>query len=235
MKNLFSLCAIVALTFCTFSLSAQSFQQRVNGFSKKKTSYITKTNGKVLEGEIDKIKYKKGLPKAVHFESNGKVVELGADDIKSMKAAPSGWGKMAASIESTTNVKKLANKDYEQVDRDFSYYEQAQIPTRKGHTVLLQLVNPGFDSKLKVYDDPYASESAGLGVGALTVAGGNLKSYWVKKNGEKEAVKIEKGKYKKQFKSLFGDCPKLMKMLKNKEVKWSEFANHVFMYTFECK
>lgn len=236
MKNLFSFCAIVALTFCTFSsVSAQVFQQRVNGFSKKKTSFVTKTDGKVVEGEIDKIKRKKGTPKEVHIEANGKVVELLADEIKSMKAAPSGWGKMAAAIESTTNVKKLQSGAYEEVDRSFSYYEQAKLPTRKGHTVLLQLVNPGFDSKIKVYDDPYARESAGLGVGGMTVAGGDLKSYWVKIKGAKEAVMIEKGKYKKQFKSLFGDCPKLMKMLKAKEIKWSEFAKHVYMYTYDCK
>ena len=236
MKNILTLCAAALLIFCTASsLSAQEFQQRVNGFSKKKTSYITKTDGKVLEGEIDGFKWKKGLPKLVKFEVSGKKMEIPADEVESMKAAPSGWGRMNAALESTTNLKKLQNADYEEVDRNFSYYEQAGLPTRKGHTVLLQLVNPGFDAKLKVYDDPYSKETAGIGVGGMTMAGGILKSYWVKKAGEKEAFKVEKGKYKKQFKELYGDCPKLMKMLKNKEVKWSEFAKHVYIYTFECE
>ena len=236
MKNFFSFFAIIALSICTFTTAtAQSFQQTVNGFSKKKTSYITKTDGTVLEGEIDGIKRKKGMPKLVKFEVSGKVLELSSDEIKSMKAAPSGWGQYTAAVESTTNLKKIQDKAYEEVDRDFSYYEQAAIPTRKGHTVLMQLVNPGFDSKIKVYSDPWAKESMGIGVAGITVAGGIDKSYWVKKAGSKDAFKVEKKSYKKQFKELYGDCPKLMKMLKDKQVRWADFAEHVGTYTFDCE
>ena len=91
----------------------------------------------------------------------------------------------------------------------------------------------GFDSVIKIYNDPRAKETKGLG--GLT--GGEKKSYLAVINGGK-AMKIEKGKYKykKQFTELYDGCESLMSKYKSKniKVKWDDFAKHVAQYDKDC-
>ena len=91
--------------------------------------------------------------------------------------------------------------------------------------LLLQLLNPSFSSKIRVYSDPFAGETASVGIGGVKLAGGDEKSYYVKKE-DKPAYKLKKKDFKADFDALFKDCSD-MKMDK---VKWSEFAEYVFKY-----
>lgn len=94
----------------------------------------------------------------------------------------------------------------------------------------MQLLNPGFDTKLKVYDLPNA-KSGETSIGGIAVGGDKATAYLVVKNGE--SLKITKKKYKKQdFKLLFSDCPKI---LENNEPNFKEFATHVFFYDQLCE
>ena len=223
---------ILALCFVVAQVaSAQQLMPRVAGFSMKKTAYITMKDGKKLEGRVRGAKFKKGVIKqlTLKLEDDTKM-KIKATDIKDFKAPASGLGKFAAAMEATSDVRKMGQID--EAMRDYGWYEQATLPIKKKTVVLLQLVNPGFDSKIKVYDDPRAAETASASVGGVTVAGGLLKSYYVTKNGK--TIRLKKGDYKKEFKNLFGDCPKLMKMLKEKDVKWKDFGEHVWIYDQEC-
>ena len=73
---------------------------------------------------------------------------------------------------------------------------------------MMQLLNPGFYSVIKIYNDPKAKETKGLG--GLT--GGEKKSYLAVINGGK-AMKIEKGKYK--YKKSSADIPVSIKISKS--------------------
>jgi len=99
-------------------------------------------------------------------------------------------------------------------------------------TALLQLVNPSFGKKIRVYNDPWAGETASVGVAGIKVAGGNEKSYYVK-NGDEVAYRIKKKEYSKQYKKLYNNCKAVSK--KYPKVKWDDFAKHIAEFTTECK
>jgi len=93
----------------------------------------------------------------------------------------------------------------------------------------MQVLNPTFSAKVKVYYDPFASETASIGVAGIKVAGGDAKSYYFKKaNGA--AYKLTKNAYKKEFKEIWSDCPALIEKY-GEDPKWTDFDKHVFEYT----
>ena len=94
------------------------------------------------------------------------------------------------------------------------------------------MVNPGFDSKIKVFDDPKAKSTAGVSVGGIQATGGNLKSFYVVKNDV--AQRIRKKDFAEMKDWIFGDCPALDAAFGG-DLKFKEFAAQVFFYDQECK
>ena len=178
---------ILILLVCllaTTSLLAQGFAPRILMFSSKKPSFITMTDGTERAVLFKRATRKKGLLKKVVVSDTlgGENEKIMAADIQSMRLAPSALGKFAAFSESSSSIKEMQNKDATSaLKRDYVYFEQA-ILSKKGVPVLLQVVNPGFDSKIKVYDDPRARETAGLGVAGVQVTGGLLASYYAQED-----------------------------------------------------
>jgi len=115
------------------------------------------------------------------------------------------------------------------VDRKFIYWQRVKFPD-KDKFILLQLLNPGFDDLLKVYEIPNA-KTGETSIDGIAVSGNEAKAYYVVKKGE--TIKITKKKYKKQdFKLLFGDCQQI---IDNNEPDFKYFAEHVFFYNELCK
>ena len=171
---------------------------------------------KDTDGNKRKFKTKEGLMKRIK-------VKLG----KYAKAML----KMDAASKSLVGA---LTADYAEMDkREWAIYELALRPKKKDKYDMMQLLNPGFDSVIKIYNDPKAKETKGLG--GLT--GGEKKSYLAVVNGGK-SMKIEKGKYKykKQFTELYNGCESLMSKYKSKniKVKWGDFAKHVAQYDKDC-
>jgi hypothetical protein len=95
-------------------------------------------------------------------------------------------------------------------------------------------LNASFYSKIKVYHDPFASESMGIAVGGITVAGGLDKSYYIKKSDDELAIRLFKRDYNEMFVTLFGDCPEVMGAYGD-NIKWSELETHIYEYTQHMK
>ncbi|MBK6821717.1 MAG: hypothetical protein IPG87_01465 [Saprospiraceae bacterium] len=91
------------------------------------------------------------------------------------------------------------------------------------------MVNPGFSEKILVFHDPQAAETASVGIGGFTVAGGDDKSYFIKV-GEASAYKLKKKDYSDAFPALFNDCPEIIKQYGKKPV-WTDFDTHVYECT----
>lgn len=233
-KNIFSL--FLALFFCSM-LTAQRFQPAMMGYSHKKTSYLTLDNGKEVKGTIKDLDWKKGLIEEVKLkDASDKKVKIKPEQIDFMYLPPSGLAKVSASLEFMGNVDNWQNDDLDNdiLQKGYVYMEKSEVRIKKKtRTLMMQLVNPTFSSKIKVYDDPLAKEAMGVGVGGVTVAGGGEKSYFIKKKGEKVAFKVEKKNYKEEFRMIFGDCKEFMQ--KNKDPRWSDFQQHVFDYSQACK
>ena len=154
------------------------------------------------------------------------------EDIKEVGiSSKGGLGKveaMTSALQSANSISEMARTDYKSVlNSDFYIYRR--VVDKKGKPRMLQLLNPGFETRMQVYADPKAKESAG---GLLSnMAEGMEESYYVAR-GNSSATYVQKKKYKKSMSSVFDDCSMILEAYKP---DFSEFAAHVFYYENECK
>ncbi len=229
------------LFFLTISLlfggqaEAQKLLQPMDGFSKKKPAYITlKRDGKEKEYTIQNIKRKKGLIKEIIVkDKKKKKLTIMPEDVSNMFLPESGFNKFGREWGNAFDAQTWGDDGLQAEKRfkdGYAYFEYTEVMVKKKkRPLLMQLLNPSFSSKIRIYHDPLAKETMAPSVGGITVAGGDDKSLYVKK-GDKTAVRIKKKNYDKEFSNLYGDCKSFMK--KNKP-KWKEFAKQVHAYTFK--
>ncbi|MFK7783479.1 MAG: hypothetical protein AB8B56_00110 [Crocinitomicaceae bacterium] len=238
MKKLLFAFAISSLSFGTF---AQSFAVPLDGFSRKKTSYLHMEDGTVSEGLLGGFKRAKGQIETVKMkDEGGGKVKIDPAKIKHMYIPPSNLAKLSAANDRIGNITHWdapSNMDSTLMGDGYVYFEKmtTQIKKKKTEDLMLQMLNASFSSKIKVFYDPFARETMGLEVGGVTVAGGLDKSYYVNKVGSSDpAFKLEKKSYKEQFALLFGDCDEFMAKYGDK-IKWSDLEMHVYEYTQLCE
>ena len=185
---------------------------------------------------MDDLNRKKGLISQVKIkDESGKLYKLTPDKIKYMYLAPSGLDKVGKALDVLTDATKWNDEKLDQdlIKQGYVYIEQSEVMLKKKKMVLLmQLLNPTSSKEVKIYHDPLAKETASVGIGGINVAGGDAKSYFVKK-GNGVAVKLEKKDYKKSFKELWGDCADMMSKYGDNP-KWLDLAKHALEYC-ECK
>lgn len=215
----------------SFNCVSQELLSPSFSFSHKKTSFVTLNDGKEIKGEIDDIDRKKGLISFVKIvDESGKKHKLKAEDVKFMYLLPSGLDKLSKTLDALTDAQKWNNEKLNQdlLQQGYVYFEQSQVKIKKKtYNLLMQLLNPTFSKSVKIYHDPLAKETASVGIGPVTLAGGNAKSYFIKM-GNELAYKIEKKNYKKEFSVLWNKCDKLKTV---KDIKWSELSKHIVEYT----
>lgn len=217
---------------------AQSFIPAFDRFSGKEIAYINLEDGTKIEGTIDDIDRKKGLIEEIVILPTGqkKKRKIQAEEIKNMYLPASGYNKLVNASEQTFNAQKWKdnNVNMDIINKGYAYFEKSTVGIKKDVEVLLmQMVNPSFSQKIKVYHDPRAQESMRFGVAGITMAGGDDKSYYVKV-GDTAAVKIKRKDYDEAYLALYKDCPELLKKLKD-DHRWSKFDEHLWAYTTECK
>ena len=230
----------IVLFCCLFGSTtafAQSFIPAFDRFSGKEIAYINLEDGTKVEGTIDDIDRKKGLIEEIVILPTGekKKRKIKAEDIKTMYLPASGYNKFVNSSEQTFNAQKWKdnNVNMEIINKGYAYFEKSTVGIKKDvETLLMQVVNPSFSQKIKVYHDPRAQESMRFGVAGITMAGGDDKSYYVKV-GDAAAVKIKKSDYDQAYLGLYKDCPALLKKIKD-DHRWVKFDEHLWAYTTEC-
>ena len=234
MKNLILSLAVIFVAGLFNTVNAQEFIPRTLGFSTKKGCILKTKDGQTIEGTLSTMKLKKGLVDQIKMKTlNGKKVKYKAADVEWFRVPPSKLGNLASMMENSASISKLTKANFgEIVKKDYVYFEQALLPGKKPRYLLLQLVNPGFDSKIKVFDDPKAKSTAGVSVGGIQATGGNLKSFYVVKNDV--AQRIRKKDFAEMKDWIFGDCPALDAAFGG-DLKFKEFAAQIFFYDQECK
>ena len=214
-------------------VNAQDLLSPSYGFSHKKTSYITLMDGTEIKGTIKDLDREKGLIENVKIkDGNGEKHKLDADEIKYMYLPPSGLDKLSTALDMMTDVQKWTDEKLDQdlLNQGYAYFELSNVKVKKKEKkLLMQLLNPSFSKKVKVYHDPYAKETASAGVGGVTVAGGKAKSYYIK-IGNDAAYKVQKKRYDEEFKPLWDKCKSLVKKY-SKNIKWNDLAQHVLDYS----
>lgn len=212
---------------------SQAFQEGFQFMAKGKPSQVTLNSGEVLDGNIKDIDWKRGVYEAILFTDNsGKDHDLKAADIKKIYGFPGGLEKLAAQRDFATNVKKMTDKEYsiDLLGKGMILFESTDVLMgKKQFNLLMQLLNPTFCSDIKVYRDPAEKETTRWGVAGVTLAGGDITTYYVKK-GSEAAILVTKKSYKDYFQKLFGDSEVMMQRYGEKPI-WYDFAKHIAEYS----
>jgi hypothetical protein len=229
---------VALLSVVATSLHAQAFMPPAESFSRQKTAYINLEDGAEVAGTIDKIKRTKGLISLIVVVDSvsGNEMQFKPELVKSMYLPPSGWDKFARGADIANRPSKWSRDDIDarRLVKDYVYFEKAEVALKKGkQTLMMQLLNPTFSGRIKVFHDPLAQETGRTSVGGFTVAGGDDRSYYFQK-GDAPAFKVTKKTYPKEFKSLFGDCSSVMQQY-GKKIKWSEIEAVIFEYNTGCE
>ncbi|WP_299459191.1 hypothetical protein [uncultured Microscilla sp.] len=227
---------ITALLVVTANTYAQKLTIPTYSFSGEKLSYINLKDGSKIEAKISKLYRKKGQIRAVKIkDANGNKRKIEAADIKNMYLAPSGFDKFNKFNSFMNDATQWRDNDLDKdiLKQGFVYLEQTEVQIKKKkRTLIMQVLNPTFCGKIRIFHNPFAGKSMGLGVAGINVVGGKDTSYYIKK-GDAVAYKIKKKNYKKEFKVLFADCEEVKKQFP--KIKWNELPKHVFTFDKHCK
>lgn len=227
---------VALLTICTVAgifsaqVKAQGFITPLERVQLNTETVVTMEDGTVLKGVLKTATAVMGYVKKVTLKDEAGVKhKLTAAQIKELKMKPSKLAKMEMMAEATEVPTQISKEKYaEIINREWLVYEKTLKDKAKDVAVLGQLLNPGFDSKYKVYVDPNAKSSS---IGGIKTSG--PKSYLIVKVGDKKSTLVSKGEYKKVAPELFGDCSKMMKAYPKFDFK--QIAEHVFYYDQNCK
>ncbi len=235
MKKITILCFVLA---CTTMVFGQEFIPGFDTFSHSKPAYLTLNDGRMLEAEIEDIDRKKGLIEAITLRSKtNKMTTILPGEIKTMYLPATEMTRLDNQRNTITNVRKLQNAgvNMDIIKKGYAYFEKSTVIIKgESLTLLLQLVNPTFSQKIKVYFDPRASKTLSLSARVMTVAGGIDKSYYVRV-GDGNAYRLEKDDYQNEFRHLFADCPVFVqKYGRSQSPVWRDFAKHVAEYHQLC-
>ncbi len=230
MKPILSL--FIALLLSSAVANAQNFLPAFQHFSGKKPSYLILESGERVDFTVRKIKRKKGLIKWVKVRTlnDRKKAKYWASDVRELAVAPSNFAKMQAfrdGIESVMEKSKMNMSSYGELAH---FYQETT--TKGGRTRLYQICNPGFDQKIRVYNDPRSKETSGVRAHGIKLTGGLDKSYYVKTGDA--FIKLHKRNYSRWYTEQFSDC-EAMKTKYPKGGAWRDFNNHITFYDKNCQ
>ena len=226
------LCGLMAVPL---AVHGQAFITPVDEVPHSNQCYIALKNGSRIEGIVKSDDIGEGITAITLVTVDDERVKVSAADISELGVKATGLVKMELIAEGTETVKKLTRANFEEIaNREYIIYQQALLPGKKTRYALLQLLNPGFDSMIKVFQDPWAVESTGLTFGDATLTGEEDKSYLFVKGGG-QAFKVKKGTYKKEFRAIFGDCPKMLEVYEGEKLRFRDAALDVFVYDQICR
>jgi len=239
MKAKIITCITALLIMLTFSGYGQGFVEAVEDDALSalfgNECFVLLDTGEEIHGKFTGGTFtNNGFSKIGVKLDNGEKAKFSPEQVIRMRIKASGLLKMAMITEAGSSLSELANTDFNDIiNREFVIFETALTPKKNDTRRLLQILNAGFDSKLKVFSDPGA-KTGGLNVGGLQVTGGEDKSYIFVKGNEK-AFNVKKGSYSKDFEEIFGDCQKMIEAYKNEKIVWEDVALHVFYYNQYCE
>lgn len=220
------------LFFVAGQMTAQELLTPSHTFSHKKTAYLTLADGTEIQGNIKDIDRKKGLIEFIKIKDGaGKKHKLDADKVKFMYLPPSGFDKLSKGYAALTDIEKWTDEKMDQdlLNQGYVFFELADVKVKKkNRQLLMQLLNPTFSKEVKVYHDPFAKETMGVGIGGIKLAGGIAKSYYISK-GDKPAYRLKKKDYKAEFVPMWSSCKKII--ADYPDMKWSELTEHVKAYS----
>lgn len=228
---LFAIILILAFPRTPFSQSFLPAYKPGGGYLK---AIVIKQNGDSIRGKVTWMFTAENIKQLTVKDDQDVKHKFEEEDIKQVLVEFSKMDKIATSMQATS-LKDMSQTSFDQVfNTDYFIWEPAVTP-KKGKLKVLQLVNPGFDSKMKIYRNPTSQETGGMGIGGMKLTGGIEKSYFLVRPGSDIAIELTKGDYKKQFFDVFVKaCPEMEKVLNGNKPDWDDLPKHVFYYFQNC-
>lgn len=168
---------------------------------------------------------------------NGKLRKFKAEEISSFRVKTTDRAKNWAVLPGrtiTVNGWTIDLDKDKQVVGDYFIFSPATTGKNGSKCRLYQLVNPGYDDKIKVlFFETSSGASTGTEVGAdfSYTRAGNI-TYILVKDGKSYEAKART--YKEIAHKLYADCPKMADLFKN-EFTWDDLVKHVLVYDQLCK
>ncbi|MCO4771283.1 MAG: hypothetical protein KDA24_14715 [Deltaproteobacteria bacterium] len=217
MRYLSSLVLALATLAFAAPAAAQGFISPVAMISPQQPSYVITASGDRHEGKIANYLIANGIRSLVLKTADGEKLKFKAADLKEVGNKPGALAKLSALSNEMDSKWDMFSADWKgAIDREWVYYRQALMPNGKAYS-LLQQINPGFDTRIRVFNiDPEESDE-----------------YLVSRDGA-PTVKVTKGNYKKLFPTLFAGCEAVINSDAAKKPKLKQFAAAVFVFDHEC-
>ena len=153
MKKL--ICATLFLFLSNvFQLFGQGFIKAVeNPWSQE--CYVTLNNGEEYKGKLSIAVFSGGSVRSLAVKhEDGTKHKYKAEDVKRLLIRFGELAKIETIMEGTTSIQELVELDFNEIiQREYIIFEQALLPKKKNKYALLQLVNPGFDNRIRVYEN----------------------------------------------------------------------------------
>lgn len=194
------------------------------------------TNGDKISGKLSSGSMINGYLSNFTIKSeSGEKSKFSADEVKRLTIKASKLAKLTMMAESTSSIKEMTHTNFEDIiNREYIVFETAMLHTKSEKLRLMQLLNPGFDSKIKVFGDPDPNrQTSGIGLGGIKITGGIDKSYLFVQNDQK-AILVKKGSYNKDFNELYANCLIMLQAFAGEKIKWADLAGHVYAYEQLC-
>jgi hypothetical protein len=113
------------------------------------------------------------------------------------------------------------------------YVFQHPFMSKKGvKPDMMQILNPTFDKKIKIFADPTAGEARSISIKGVPLSTSTVTAYIVIK-GDK-VIYLDQTSYDNNYKALFGDCPKMIESISPENILFEGFAGHVLLYNYHC-
>lgn len=196
---------------------------------------IVTVDGRTIDGEVrGHATSFRGLKRITVVDASGAKHKLTGHEIRQVIVPLDPDLRAALMQEATTTIEKAIKTDYEPIfETGEMVYDSLAWP-KPDNRLLLQRVNPGFDTLLQVYGLPLAKEGSWLSNGHHAWFGDEAQAYLVVKRGG-PPVRVEEDEYRRQFEALFADCPTLLESVPRDERKFRHFADHVYAYELSCR
>jgi hypothetical protein len=232
MKNLFILALFLLSSLDIFS---QSFLMPLQDIPASQQIYVVTKNNQTIYGKMRMSVWMTGQLKSFTMISeDGEKLKYKAEEVQELGVRMNDWVRLQLRGEAMSSIKKAQNTDMDVLlNREWILFEQVMMPGNKAKYSLLQILNPGFDNKIKVFENPRAAKTAKTSVGGFAITGGEDRAFLVSKEGKQSFV-VKKGSYDKSFGDLYGSCPQLVKEFSGEKIQFKNMAQHVMYFEENC-
>lgn len=212
-----------------------AFDPAYSSYSRKKPAYVTLKSGEKIEADIKDVDRKKGQINEIKFiKPDGKKLRITAAEIAELYMAPSGLDKLQKQGNFFNDATKWGKSDASKyLNKGYTMYTNRMVSLKnkkKEEEYLMQVINPKFSKYIEVYSDPWAKQTASIGIGGMKLAGGIAKSYYIKK-GDEKVLWLTKKDFDEHFASLFMDNDKFKAKYADHKFKWSLLGVYILDYT----